>query len=30
VRHGQPVVEFIGRLATWWGALMRGYREHAG
>jgi len=30
VRHGAPVVEFIGRVATWWGALLRAFREHAG
>jgi len=29
VRHGQPAVEFIRRFGTWWGALLRAYREHA-
>ena len=30
VRHGQPVVAFIGQLGTWWGAQLTSLREHRG
>jgi uncharacterized protein YndB with AHSA1/START domain len=29
VRHGKPVVEFIGELGMWWGALLTSLRERA-
>ncbi|MBA3464081.1 MAG: hypothetical protein H0T46_29265 [Deltaproteobacteria bacterium] len=29
VRHGKPIVEFIGELGMWWGSLLTSLRERA-